>query len=288
MVASVRQLRRRIRSVENTAKITNAMSMIAASKMRRAQDAALSSRPYSDDLNSLLADLAAQPHEDEDNIHPLLVNRDISRVEVVLITPDRGLTGGLNSNINRAAGQFIAEYGDNARVIAVGRKGRDFMIRYGRNVRAVFTDISDRPTVLDISPVARLAMESYESQEVDAVYIAYAKFVNTTLQQAVVEQLLPVQPAELRPQDQVGYIYEPDPMQVLTDLLPRYVEMEIFHALLEGIASEQSARMVAMRNATDNANAMVEDLTLVMNKARQESITTELLDIIGGAAAVEA
>ena len=288
MAASVRQLRRRIRSVENTAKITNAMSMIAASKMRRAQDAALSSRPYSDDLNSLLADLAAQPHEDEDNIHPLLVNRDISRVEVVLITPDRGLTGGLNSNINRAAGQFIAEYGDNARVIAVGRKGRDFMIRYGRNVRAVFTDISDRPTVLDISPVARLAMESYESQEVDAVYIAYAKFVNTTLQQAVVEQLLPVRPAELRPQEQVGYIYEPDPLQVLSELLPRYVEMEIYHALLEGIASEQSARMVAMRNATDNANAMVEDLTLVMNKARQESITTELLDIIGGAAAVEA
>ena len=288
MAASVRQLRRRIRSVENTAKITNAMSMIAASKMRRAQDAALSSRPYSDDLHNLLADLAAQPQEDEDNIHPLLASRDISRVEVVLITPDRGLTGGLNSNINRAAGQFIAEYGDNARVIAVGRKGRDFMIRYGRNVRAVFTDVSDRPTVLDISPVARLAMESYESQEVDAVFIAYAKFVNTTVQQAVVEQLLPVQPAELRPQDQVGYIYEPDPMQVLTELLPRYVEMEIFHALLEGIASEQSARMVAMRNATDNANAMVEDLTLVMNKARQESITTELLDIIGGAAAVEA
>ena len=288
MAASVRQLRRRIRSVENTAKITNAMSMIAASKMRRAQDAALSSRPYSDDLNSLLADLAAQPREDEDNIHPLLVNREINRVEVVLITPDRGLTGGLNSNINRAAGQFIAEYGDNARLIAVGRKGRDFMIRYGRNVRAVFTDISDRPTVLDISPVARLAMESYESQEVDAVYIAYAKFVNTTLQRAVVEQLLPVRPAELRPQEQVGYIYEPDPLQVLSALLPRYIEMEIYHALLEGTASEQSARMVAMRSATDNANAMVEDLTLVMNKARQESITTELLDIIGGAAAVEA
>ena len=288
MVASVRQLRRRIRSVENTAKITNAMSMIAASKMRRAQDEALTSRPYSDDLNILLADLAAQPHEDDDNIHPLLVSREIRRIEVVLITPDRGLTGGLNSNINRAAGQFIAEYGDSARVIAVGRKGRDFMIRYNRNVRAVFTDIGDRPTILDITPVARLAMESYSSGEVDAVFIAYAKFVNTTLQQAVVEQLLPVQPAELRPQDQVGYIYEPDPAEVLSQLLPRYVEMQIYHALLEGVASEQSARMVAMRSATDNANAMVEDLTLVMNKARQESITTELLDIIGGAAAVEA
>ena len=288
MVASVRQLRRRIRSVENTAKITNAMSMIAASKMRRAQDEALTSRPYSDDLNSLLADLAAQPHEDDDNIHPLMVSREIKKVEVVLITPDRGLTGGLNSNINRAAGQFIADYGDDGSVIAVGRKGRDFMIRYGRNVRAVFTDIGDRPTILDVSPVARLAMEAYSSEDVDAVFVAYAKFVNTTLQNAVVEQLLPVQPAELRPQDQVGYIYEPDPASVLSELLPRYVEMQIYHALLEGIASEQSARMVAMRNATDNANAMVEDLTLVMNKARQESITTELLDIIGGAAAVEA
>ena len=288
MVASVRQLRRRIRSVENTAKITNAMSMIAASKMRRAQDEALTSRPYSDDLNSLLADLAAQPHEDDDNIHPLLVSRETKKVEVVLITPDRGLTGGLNSNINRAAGQFIADYGDDGSVIAVGRKGRDFMIRYNRNVRAVFTDIGDRPTILDVSPVARLAMEAYSSEEVDAVFIAYAKFVNTTLQNAVVEQLLPVQPAELRPQDQVGYIYEPDPATVLSELLPRYVEMQIYHALLEGIASEQSARRVAMRNATDNANAMVEDLTLVMNKARQESITTELLDIIGGAAAVEA
>ncbi len=287
-MASVRQLRRRIRSVENTAKITKAMSMIAASKMRRAQEAALSGRPYSDNLNMMLAHLAAQPVEDEDNIHPLLRTRDVNRVEVVVITPDRGLTGGLNSNINRAAGQFISSYGDEARAIAVGKKGRDFMVRYGVNVRAVFTDISDRPSILDISPIARLAVESYESEEVDAVYIAYAKFINTTAQNAVVEQLLPVRPSDLRPQDQVGYIYEPNPADVLSDLLPRYMEMQIYHALLEGIASEQSARMVAMRNATDNANAMMEDLTLVMNKARQESITTELLDIVGGAAAVEA
>ena len=285
---SVRQLRRRIRSVENTAKITKAMSMIAASKMRRAQESALTSRPYSDSLSNLLADLAAQPPEDEDSIHPLMRKRDISRVEVILITPDRGLTGGLNSNINRAAGQFVSSYDDDASIIAVGKKGRDFMVRYGRNVRAVFTDISDRPSILDVTPVARLAMDSYESGAVDAVYVAYAKFVNTTVQQAAVERLLPVQPADLRPQDQVGYIYEPDDQHVLAQLLPRYVEMEIYHALLEGIASEQSARMVAMRSATDNANAMVDDLTLAMNKARQESITTELLDIIGGAAAVEA
>ena len=286
-MASVRQLRRRIRSVENTAKITKAMSMIAASKMRRAQEAALSGRPYSDDMNEMLAHLAAQPVEDEDNIHPLLRTREVKRVEVVLITPDRGLTGGLNSNINRAAGQFLAPYGENARVIAVGKKGRDFMVRYGLNVRAVFTDISDRPSVLDVAPIARLAVESYESGEVDAVYVAYAKFVNTTSQQAVVEQILPVRPAELSATEQVGYIFEPHSDDVLSHLMPRYMEIQIFHALLEGIASEQSARMVAMRSATDNANAMIEDLTLVMNKARQESITTELLDIVGGAAAVE-
>lgn len=287
MAASVRQLRRRIRSVENTAKITNAMSMIAASKMRRAQEDAITSRPYSDSLHELLADLAAQPVEDEDNIHPLLESRDIKKVEVILITPDRGLTGGLNSNINRAAGQFITGYGDDASLICVGRKGRDFMTRRA-NVRAVFTDIGDRPVITDITPIARLAMDHYSNGEVDAVFVAYAKFVNTTLQNAVVEQLLPVRPAELASNQQVGYIYEPHHLAVLADLLPRYVEMEIYHALLEGIASEQSARMVAMRSATDNANAMVEDLTLVMNKARQESITTELLDIIGGAAAVEA
>ena len=286
-MASVRQLRRRIRSVENTAKITKAMSMIAASKMRRAQEAALSGRPYSDDMNEMLAHLAAQPVEDEDNIHPLLRTREVKRVEVVLITPDRGLTGGLNSNINRAAGQFLAPYGENARVIAVGKKGRDFMVRYGLNVRAVFTDISDRPSILDVSPIARLAVESYESGEVDAVYVAYAKFVNTTSQQAAIEQILPVRPAELSASEQVGYIFEPHSEDVLSHLMPRYMEIQIFHALLEGIASEQSARMVAMRSATDNANAMIEDLTLVMNKARQESITTELLDIVSGAAAVE-
>tara|TARA_Y100000294_G_scaffold25600_1_gene21715 strand:- start:2010 stop:2870 length:861 start_codon:yes stop_codon:yes gene_type:complete len=286
MVASVRQLRRRIRSVENTAKITQAMSMIAASKMRRTQEAALRGRPYADNLDALLADLAAQPH-DEDNFHPLLRTREVQRVEVILITPDRGLTGGLNANIIRAATQFVTPYGDNASVVAVGRKGRDFMVRYGRNVRAVFTDISDRPPITDVTPIARLAVDAYENEEVDAVHLVYAQFVNTTVQRPTVRQLLPVIPAELRPQDAVGYIYEPFAEDVLARLLPRFIEAEIYHALLEGIASEQSARMVAMRSATDAANEMVDDLTLVMNKARQESITTELLDIVSGAAAVE-
>ena len=284
---SVREIKRRIRTVENTAKITKAMSMIAASKMRRAQEAAVRGRPYAERIRDLLADLAAQPH-DEEAIHALLTRREIRNVEIVHITPDRGLTGGLNTNLNRTAGQFALQQSGQVSVIAVGRKGRDFMVRYGRDVRAVFTDIGDRPSLADVTPIARLVMEEYAQERVDAVYVVYAKWVSTVVQRPVVEPLLPVVPAELRSQEAVGYIYEPDSITVLSALLPRFVEMQLYHAVLESVASEQSARMVAMRNATDNANEMAEDLTLVMNKARQETITNELLDIVGGAAAVEA
>ncbi len=284
---SVRQIRRRIRSVENTAKITKAMSMIAASKMRRAQESALSGRPYSDRIQSLLSHLAAQPQDDEERMPALLRRREVNNVQVVVITPDRGLTGGLNSNINRAAAQFIVGQSAKVSVICVGRKGRDFMVRSGQDVRAVFTDMPDRPLLTDVTPITRLVIDAYAREETDAVYLAYADFVNTTLQRPVVQSLLPVEPADLRPQEAVGYIYEPFDLTVLSALLPRFVEMQTYHAVLEGIASEQSARMVAMRNATDNALSMAEDLTLVMNKVRQETITRELLDIVGGAAAVE-
>ncbi|MXY43442.1 MAG: ATP synthase F1 subunit gamma [Dehalococcoidia bacterium] len=289
---SVRQLRRRIRSVENTAKITKAMSMIAASKMRRAQEMALQSRPYAEDMRSLLADLAAQPApDDEEYIHPLLRRREIKRAEIVVITPDRGLTGGLHSRINRVVGEFILERqkeGVETSVIAVGRKGRDFLVRTGQDVRAVFSDLGDRPELEDVRPIATLVNDEYSEERVDAVYLAYADFVSTVTQRPVVQPLLPVVPAELEYKDMVGYIYEPDPLTVMAALLPRFVDMQVYHAILESVASEQSARMVAMRNATDNANDMVSDLTLEMNKARQESITSELLDIVGGAAAVEA
>ena len=284
-MATVRQIRRRIRSVDNTAKITKAMSMIAASKMRRAQEMAVRGRPYSDLIRSLLADVAAQP-QDEDNPHPLMRRREIRSIEIVHITPDRGLTGGMNSNVNRSTAQFIVGQDAEASVIAVGGKGRDFMVRYGSNVRAVFTDLGDRPSITDVTPIARLVTEEYSQERVDAVYVAYASFGSTTTQRPVVFPLIPVVPADLKPQDAVGYIYEPGSLEVLSGLLPRFVEMELYHALLESIASEQSARMVAMRNATDNANEMVVDLTLAMNKARQEAITTELLDIVGGAAAI--
>ena len=281
-----RQIRRRIRSVQNTAKITKAMSMIAASKMRRVQEAALSGRPYSELMRSLLADLSAQPHEEE-SLHSLLRRRDVKNVEIVLVTPDRGLTGGLNSNISRAAAQFMVGQTGESSVVAVGKKGRDFMVRYGRDVRAVFTDIGDRPSITDVTPIARVIIDDYVQEKADAVFVAYARFVSTTVQRPVVEPLLPVVPAELRPQEAFGYIYEPESLTVLSALLPRFVEMQLYHVVLESVASEQSARMVAMRNATDNATDMADDLTLLMNKVRQETITKDLLDIVGGAAAVE-
>ena len=162
------------------------------------------------------------------------------------------------------------------------------MVRSGQNVKAVFTDINDRPDLIEITPAARIVIEDFSNESTDAVYVAYAKFINTTSQQAVVEPLLPVVPSELQGNQAVGYIYEPDDLAVMSALLPRFVEMQLYHMLLEDIASEQSSRMVAMRNATDNANEMVDDLTLVMNKARQDTITKDLLDIVSGVAAVEA
>ena len=273
--------------MENTAKITKAMSMIAASKMRRAQEMALQSRPYAEMMRAMLSNLAAQPHEEEAT-HELLTERDVQNVMLIHITPDRGLTGGLNSNLNRAAGGFLLDRNGDASVVAVGTKGRDFLVRSGTNVRAVFSDLGDRPAYTDVTAIARVAMDDYMSGEADAVFLSYGQFINTTVQRPVVLPLIPVTPAELDHTQAVGYIYEPDPLAVLSVLLPRFIEMQIYHAVLESVASEQSARMVAMQNATDNANEMIGDLTLEMNKARQDMITRDLLDLIGGAAAIKA
>lgn len=283
---SAQQIKRRIKSVDNTAKITKAMSMIAASKMNRAQEMALKSRPYSERMMNLLADLAAQP-QFEDDAHLLLTVRDINRIGLIVITPDRGLTGGLNTAVNRFAAQHMLQSGHEAEVVAVGKKARDFFSRTG-NLKAVFTDMGDRPSPADVTPISKIVVDEYLEGNVDAVYIIYSKFVNTTQQVPELITLLPVEPATLEQKDKVGYIYEPSSGDVLNELLPRYIEMQIYHSILESVASEQSARMVAMRNATDNALEMKSDLTLEMNKARQESITSELLDIVGGVAAVEA
>jgi F-type H+-transporting ATPase subunit gamma len=270
--------------VQSISKITRAMEMIATSKMRRAQEAGLAGRPYSEKIQQVIADLAAI--QSVGDRHPLLQRRAVERIAVVHITPDRGLCGGLVVNVNRRTGAFILEQGMPVSVVAVGRKGIDFMRRYGRDIRAEFSRLGDRPELFDTLPISRVVIDDYTNGVVDMVYLVYTRFVSTMVQRAVVEQLLPVEPAEIPAMENVEYIYEPSANAVLGELLPRFVEMQVYHAILESIASEQSARMVAMRNATDNANELIQDLTLLYNKARQEAITKELLDITGGAAAV--
>ena len=284
---NVRDLKRRIRSVGNTSKVTNAMSLIAASKMRRAQTAVTQGRPFAEKIQEVIAHLAAQPSEESTAAHTLLQVRPVQRVGMLVISPDRGLCGGMHGNLNRRVAQFILDQSSPTRVIVVGRKGRDFMVRYGQDVQAVFTDMGERPVLADTTAISHLLIDAYSEGEVDEVYLGYTKYVSIMSQQPVVERLLPVTPAELTAVERVGYIYEPDNLMVLGSLLPRFVEMEVYHALLESIASEQSARMVAMRSATDNAKELMDDLTLVMNKLRQDSITNELLDLVGGQIALE-
>ena len=283
---SVRDIRLRVRSVVNTSKVTNAMSLIAASKMRRAQNSVTQGRPFAEKIQEVIAHLAAQPSE-EITAHPLLRSRSVERIGVLVVSPDRGLCGGMHANLNRRVGQFILDQPAPARVIVVGRKGRDFMVRTGQDVKAVFTDMGERPVLADTTAISRMVVDSYVEEEMDEVYLAYTKYVNVMTHTPLVEKLLPVTPAALTAQERVGYIYEPDNLMVLGSLLPRFVEMEVYHALLESIASEQSARMVAMRSATDNANSLADDLRLVMNKLRQDSITNELLDLVGGQIALE-
>jgi F-type H+-transporting ATPase subunit gamma len=279
----IRVIRRRIRSIKSTAKITKAMEMIAASKMRQAQLRVLAARPYADKMRTVLANLAAQPKA-EDEVHPLLQQREVKHIAVIHITADRGLCGGLNANVNRRTTSFILEHKVPVTIIAVGRRGRDFMSRYGRDMRAEFTQLGDQPSLLDTTPISRVVIDDYANGLIDEVYLAYTQFVSTVTQRPILWKLLPIEPAKIELKENIEYIYEPSPRAVLESLLPRYMEMQVYHAILESIASEQSARMVAMRNATDNANEMIQDLTLVYNKARQELITKELLDIAGGIA----
>lgn len=289
-MANVRQIRRRIRSVQNTAKITNALQLVAASKMRRAQQRALAARPYAERMRYVLGNLASQATDAEGRpVHPLLEQRTGDRTLILFVTPSRGLAGGLPSNLNRRAGGFALEQGGTVAILAAGKKGRDFFARLRYQIVAEFIALGDYPSLSDTLSISRIAMEEFTSGRVDRVFLVYPEFVNTAVQRPTVRQLLPVQPPQRAAQREAGveYIYEPSPKAVLADLLPRYVEMQVYEAVLENAASEQSARMVAMKNATDAAKDMISSLTLAMNKARQEQITKELLDIVGGVAALE-
>ena len=283
---STQVLRRRIRSVSNTAKITRAMQMIAASKMRRAQEMVVAGRPYSEHMNSVLSHLAALERGSEDTSVPLLDAREVKTTGIVLITPDRGLAGGLVTNLTRAVERTIMESETPVTLVAIGKKGRNFSVRTGNELKAVFDGIGDNPTVEDTRPISNLVIAEFESAGVDRVLLAYSRFVNTAVQAPTIDTLIPVEPAELTGNAAIGYIYEPGPVEVLEKLLPRYIEMEVYHAVLEAMASEHSARMVAMKNATDAANDLIDDLTLQLNKARQEAITSEMLDIVGGVEAM--
>jgi F-type H+-transporting ATPase subunit gamma len=287
---STLEVRRRIASVKNVAQITRALQMVASSKMRRAQERVLAARPYSEQLIKLLSRLSAEAEGQEDL--PLMQSREVRKVGILLVTPDKGLAGALSSNVNRRAAQLAIElrrqYEKPAlpvSFIAVGRKGRDFVRRTGQNLAAEFTMLGDQPKVSDMRAIATVVKDAYLNEEMDAVYLVYPKYVSAVIQAPTVLQLLPVQPPA---QEEVQgpapqYIFEPDAETILGALLERYVETLIYQPLLETIASFYSAQMVAMRNATDNATDLLDDLTLTYNKARQAAITNQILEIVAGA-----
>ena len=257
------------------------MQFVAASKLKRAQDATLAARPYSDVIDEVLADLATVLSAED---HPLLAERDGGKRLIVLVTTDRGLAGPLNTNTIRFAARDITESKGDLAVVTVGRKGRDAMRRAGVPVEAHFAGFGDRPSFADVIPLARLITDDFLEGKVDRVDIVYSRFVTTLSQRPELFQLLPIKPSE----DTEGipgnqFIFEPDAATVLTQLLPRYVATRLFQAVLEAKASEESSRMVAMKNATDNAEELIEDLTLSYNKVRQSNITREMIEIASGA-----
>ncbi|CAN5449205.1 ATP synthase F1 subunit gamma [soil metagenome] len=283
-MASQRDIRRRIGAVKNIKQITRAMQFVAASKLKRAQDATLASRPYSEKLDEVLTDLAAVLGAED---HPLLAERTGGKRLIVLVTTDRGLAGPLNSNTIRFASRDILDHPGDLAVVTVGRKGRDAMRRAGVPMEAHFAGFGDRPTFADVLPLARLITDDYLASTYDRVDIIYSRFVTTLTQRPERFQLLPIQPAKDADVGIPGgqFIFEPSAGAVLEQLLPRYVATRLFQAVLEAKASEESSRMVAMKNATENAEELIEDLTLSYNKVRQSNITREMIEIASGAQA---
>ncbi len=284
-MATIRALRRRIRSIKDTGKICKAMEMIATARMRRAQRQAMMGRPYAEKIGQVIADLAAEHGISE--THPLLQKRDIEKIGIVHMTTDRGLCGELNADLNHFVAKFISEQEVPVSLITVGQRGRTFMLRLGYDIRAEFLGISDRPSLQETMSISRVIIDDYTSGYVDQVYLAYPRFINTVVQRPAVEVLLPVEPPRQASARTIEYIYEPGLSAVSSELLVRYVEVEVYHAILELIASKQSARMVAMRSASDNARELIAGLTMTLNKVRQETITEEICDISGGVEALE-
>jgi F-type H+-transporting ATPase subunit gamma len=293
---SLRDIRRRIRSIRNTAKITKAMELVAASRLRRAQMRVTAARPYAEAIRKLVAELGAAAPSAGGALHPLLVQRDVRRVGVLLVTPDRGLAGALNTNVIRRGSEVIGEYeradGQSVEVVTVGRKGQDFLARRGRKLLGTFTGMVASVKYDDVIPIARVITDSFINGSIDRAVLVYPRFISTLSQRPEVVQLLPITPPEMpagqERQRRLDYIFEPDPQSILEQLLPRYVEVLIYQAVLETAASFFSAQMVAMRNATDNANDLVESLSLTYNKVRQANITREVTEIASAAEAMAA
>ncbi len=287
---STREIRRRIRSIKNIAKVTKAMETVAAAKMRKAQQQVLSTRPYASRAWEVLTYLARLRRSNAAE-QPLLQERPMKKICLVLITGDRGLAGAYNSNVIREAFDRIKAWeaeGKEVTVVTIGRKGRDLMLRHGPPLRAEFTGLSDRPTSNDVAPVASVLIEDFIEARYDAVYVVFTRFVSTLRLEPAMWQLLPIVTAHPETPMAADYIFEPNPQTILDEVLRGLTEIQLLQAVYEAIASEQSARMVAMRNATDAANDLIGELTLSYNKARQEAITKELLDIVGGASALAA
>ena len=286
-MASGKEIRNKIKSVENTRKITKAMEMVAASKMRKAQDRMRAARPYGEKIRRVAGNLS---HALTEYRHPFLVKREMANVGLILVTSDKGLCGGLNSNLLRVAVGKMKEFesqGLKLQATCIGNKGFGFMQRTGGKIVSHITGLGNTPHLEKLIGPVKVQLDAYMKGEIDALYIGYTRFINTMKQEPVFEQLLPL------PGDAVGstktswdYVYEPEAKSVIDDLLTRYVEALIYQAVAENMASEQSARMVAMKSASDNAKTVIGDLKLVYNKARQAAITKELSEIVSGAAAV--
>ena len=291
-MAGSREIRTKIKSVQNTRKITKAMEMVAASKMRKAQERMRHARPYGDKIRTIAAHLA---HANTEYRHPFLVRREGAKdVGLIVVTSDKGLCGGLNTNALRLTLSKVKELqgeGRGVTLTAIGNKGFGFLQRFGGNIVSHLTGIGDTPHMERLVGPVKVMIDAYTQGKIGTIYIVYTRFINTMKQEPVVEQLLPLPADRLKDEERASrknwdYLYEPDARAVLDQLLTRYVEQIIYQSVAENIASEQSARMVAMKSASDNASSVIDDLTLVYNKTRQAAITKELSEIVGGAAAV--
>ena len=284
-----KEIRSQIKSVENTKKITKAMEMVAASKMRKAQERMRAARPYSEKVRQIAANLSRANSEYS---HPFMETNDAKTAGLIVVTTDKGLCGGLNTNVLRVVTQQLKELqakGHGVQTLAIGNKGVGFLNRSGAQVLSTVTGLGDTPHLEKLIGPVKVLLDAYTEGKLSAVYICYTKFINTMKQEAVVQQLLPLSPETLQAEGsshEWDYIYEPDAATVIDDLLQRYVEAQVYQAVAENMASEQSARMVAMKAATDNAGSVINELKLVYNKTRQAAITKELSEIVAGAAAV--